>query len=557
MKKWEILSELKVKSAKLKIEDIIEALLHNRGLSTTEEKESFLFTSREDITMHKAGIDEKQVEKAVERIKRALLNNEKVIVFGDYDVDGITASAILWETLHSLGIDVLPYIPHRIEEGYGISLKGISNLIKQSPNVSLIITVDNGIVANDAIDFANSKGIDVIVTDHHTTGTTLPNAYAIVHTTKLCGAGIAYLVARYLKSQMSNQKNEEDSLLELAALGTIADLVPLKGCNRAIVKFGLDSLSRTKRPGLQELFAEAGCNNKTIGVYEVGHIIAPRLNATGRMSTAMDSLRLLCTKDWKRANELAALLGITNKERQVVMTDAAKHAIDNLKSQNSNLKKLLVAVHETYQEGVIGLVAGRIVEEYYRPAIVISKGEEYSKGSVRSINGFNIIDFLRQSSDFFVNVGGHPMAAGFTIETSKIIHMQEALERLAEALDDGLFIRTLRVDCEIPLFFINVRFYNALKNLEPFGMGNPEPVFLTKNVRIENMKVLGKDGKHLKLTVSHESAEFHAIAFGFGDKVNTFHIGDQVDMVYTIIENTWNGRSSLELKVKDIKQHAV
>ncbi len=559
MKKWEIVREVTNQKLQVKSQDIIEILLENRGLKTKEQIEEFLHPKLESITLEAVNIEKKQVEKALGRIKKAIKNKEKVIIYGDYDVDGITASAILWETLHMLGAQVLPYIPHRVEEGYGLSIKGIENILNQKSDdsrlqladVKLIITVDNGIVAQDAVTFANSRGIDVIITDHHTLSPTLPDAYAIVHTTKLCGAGIAYLLAQELK--IKNEKLKiEDNILELAALGTVADLVPLTEANRSIVKFGLEKLSHTKRLGLQELFKEAGCKTGNLGVYEVGHIIAPRLNATGRMASAMDSLRLLCTKDRQKAESLAALLGTTNRERQNVMIEAARHASLSI-HEKKELKKLLIVSHGSYPEGVIGLVAGRLVEEFYRPAIVISKGGKYSKGSVRSISGFNIIEFLRQSSEFFVNIGGHPMAAGFTIETEKIEKMQETLEKFAhDFLHDGMFSRLLKIDCEIPLVMITQSLYKALQTLSPFGMGNPEPVFVTRNVSIEDMRVLGKEGKHLKLTVRDENAEFHAIAFGFGEDANKYHIGDTIDVAYTILENTWNGRSTLELKVKDI-----
>jgi single-stranded-DNA-specific exonuclease len=266
----------------------------------------------------------------------------------------------------------------------------------------------------------------------------------------------------------------------------------------------------------------------------------------------MDSLRLLCTKDRKRAEELASLLGITNKERQNVMLEATNHAKLSVRAREE-LKKLIVVAHDAYPEGVIGLVAGRLVEEHYRPAIVISKGEKYSKGSVRSISGFNIIEFLRNSSEFFVNVGGHPMAAGFTIETEKIEQMQEALEKLAEAVDDGVYIRTVKVDCELPLTAVTDSLFMALRALGPFGMANPEPVFVSKNVTVDDTRILGKEGKHLKLTVSQPSAVLEAIAFGMGDKAQDLHIGDSIDLAYTIDENNWNGRKKLQLKVKDLK----
>lgn len=555
MKKWDILYKLKTENSNLKTADILEILLKNRGLKTQKEIDAFLHPDIEDVTIESAGIDEKELKKTLVRINTAIKKKEQIIIYGDYDVDGITSSAILWETLYASGASVKPYIPHRVDEGYGLSIKGVSNVKLQIPGLKLIITVDNGIVAHEAVEFAKQQGIDVIITDHHTTGEKLPDAYSIVHTTKLCGAGIAYLLAKKFQMENGKWKMENDQLLELATLGTIADLVPLTATNRIIVNFGLKQLSKTKRVGLKELFREAGCDNTNIGIYEVGHIIAPRLNATGRMASAMDSLRLICTKDPKRAEELASLLGTTNRERQEVMLDATKHASLSVHAKQE-LKKLLIVSNEKYSEGVIGLVAGRLVEEFYRPSIVISKGEKLSKGSVRSIKGFNIIEFLRQSSEYFVNVGGHPMAAGFTIETEKIEKMTEALEKFAhETLHNDLFIRTIKIDCEVPLYLITESFYSALQQLGPFGMGNPEPTFLSRNAVIEDMRVLGKEGKHLRLIVSQTNSELTAIAFGMGDRAQDLHIGDSIDLVFTVDENTWNGRTTLQLKVKDISEY--
>jgi single-stranded-DNA-specific exonuclease len=562
MKNWQIIKESK-DAQKITVNDIINILLENRGIITEGEINTFLNPQLEYITIDSAGIDKKAIQKSLRRIDTAISKKEQVVIYGDYDVDGITASAIIWETLHAIKANVTPYIPHRVEEGYGLSSKGISNVKSQIPNVKLIITVDNGIVAKEAVDFANKQGIDVIITDHHTLGSALPDAYAIVHTTKLCGAGIAWLFAKEIKKPKiaassrqagapRNGNKAEDEHLELAALGTIADLVPLVGANRAIVKNGLKKLSSTKRIGLKELFKEAGCDAANIGAYEVGHIIAPRLNAAGRMSSAMDSLRLLCTNNQQRAKDLAALLGSKNKERQNIMLEAVKHASLSVHARQE-LKKLLIVSHETYPEGIIGLVAGRLVEEFYRPSIVIARGEKLSKGSVRSISGFNIIEFLRQSSDFFVNIGGHPMAAGFTIETEKIGKMTEALEKFAhEAVDDSLFNRTIKIDCEIPLYIITNNFYSALHKLEPFGMGNPEPTFVSNNLKIKDVRILGKDGKHLRLTVSQENTIFNAIAFGLGELAKELNIGDLISLAYTITENRWNGNRKLELKVKDI-----
>jgi single-stranded-DNA-specific exonuclease len=266
----------------------------------------------------------------------------------------------------------------------------------------------------------------------------------------------------------------------------------------------------------------------------------------------MDSLRLICTRDNKRAGELAAKLGMTNKERQTVMLEAAEHAKLSVKAKKE-LKKLLVVAHESYPEGVIGLVAGRLVEEYYRPSIVIARGEKFSKGSVRSVSGFNIIEFLRSLSDYFVNVGGHPMAAGFTIETEKIEALQERIEDLTESLiDDVTLIRRLRIDCEVPLRIITDRFYKTLSALEPFGMGNPQPVFVSKNVTIADKRIMGKMGNHVKFVLTGEAAELDGIAFGMAEETSDIDVGDSVDVAYTVDENNWRGNKKLQLKIKDI-----
>ncbi len=592
--------KFKIQNSKFKIEGdqfegLIKVLLENRGVKTKKEKDDFLNPKLSDVNAKNAGINIKSLKKAVERIKKAIENKEEIVVFGDYDVDGICATAILWETLHSLGADVMPYIPHRLEEGYGLSETGIKNLKLKIKNCSLIITVDNGIVANEAVDFANKQGIDVIITDHHVPSKKLPKAYAIVHTTKLCGTGVAYLLAKefsIFNFQFSNKSHNSqfairNSQLELVALATVADLVPLKEANRTLLKFGLEELWQTKRVGLLELFKEAGIEKEKIGVYEIGHIIAPRLNAMGRLEHAMDSLRLLCTKNIERARILAKKLGETNRERQVLTMQTVEHAMSKFRIQNSEFRKLLFISHESYQQGVVGLVAGRLVEEFYRPAIVVSKGEKISRASARSVKGFNMIEFIRGASQFLIDAGGHPMAAGFTVETEKLEILQKNLEETAEKLlDETTLTRTLRIDCEIPLSVVNDDLYKSLQTLSPFGMGNPEPTFMSKEVVIEDLRTVGAENKHLKFRLSCHAELVSAsqkgarsrnkfgmtnskfgmtnnqvwddkigiggIGFGMGDRVGDINIGDKVDIVYTIDRDTWNGNNKLQLKIKDI-----
>ncbi len=610
MKRWNILNKRKFENAADVNKNIIKLLLENRGLTDKKAIQKFLDPKLDQVTSDSVGIDKKQLKKAMDRVYEAIENHEQIIIYGDYDVDGITGTAILWETLHSLKAKVLPYLPDRIDEGYGLSIKGIENLLQKFPDkchpefisgssyknkkmlkqvqhdkecsgIKLIITVDNGIVADEAVDFANENGIDVVITDHHIIGSELPDAFAIVHTTKMCGAGIAWLLAKEFKKipspspcrrrfeeasplggrgQGEVQHHDDDPHLELAALGTVADMVPLTGANRTIVKFGLEKIPRTRRPGLLELFKAAGIE-KEIGVYEIGFLIAPRLNAAGRIENAMDSLRLLCTNNKGKAQMLAEQLEITNRDRQFLMKQAAEHASLYVKTQDS-LKKILIVAHESYAQGVIGLVAGKLVEEYYRPSIVISKGEKYSKASARSVLGFNIIEFLRSTPEYFINVGGHPMAAGFTIETEKIIVFKQTLETTAEKLiDEETLKKSVRIDCELPLSAISQDLYTNLAQLEPFGMANPQPVFATKDVIIKDLRVLGREGKHLKLQVLPPNSKlptpnpepFEAIAFNMGELARDLKTGDKIDLAYTIDENSWNGNTKLQLKVKDIK----
>ena len=557
------------------IEEVVEVLLENRGIKTKKDKEEFFNPKISDVTPDSVGISAEDLKKAVVRIKKAIENNEQIVVYGDYDVDGICASTILWETLYSLGAKVLPYIPHRIDEGYGLSIKGILNLKSQITNPKLIITVDNGIVAKEAVEFAKKEGIDVIITDHHTVDKEKPKAVAIVHTTKLCGAGVAYLLAQAIINDQP-ARNASISVaggssminhLELAAIATVADMVPAIGANRAILKEGLRKLNTTKRIGLLAIFSEAGISSqKQIGTYEIGFIIGPRINAMGRMDLAIDSLRLLCTNDKARARALAQKLGETNKDRQELTRETVDLAISKIKSQKSKIGNLIFVSDKDYQQGVIGLVAGKLVEEFYKPSIVVSVGKEFSKASARSVKGFNITDFIRTASDMLVNVGGHPMAAGFTVETSKLKELQEKLEKLGEELITKEHLKKItKIDCEIPLSLVSFELSDELQKMEPFGMGNPTPVFSSKAI-INDIRLVGQDGKHLKLKlkssiINHPVSlagrqspitSFDGIAFGMGEKSKELSIGDEVNIAYVLEQDEWNGNKKLQLRIRDL-----
>ncbi len=511
------------------------------------------------------GINKNDLTKTLKRIKEAIEKKELIIIFGDYDADGITGAAILWETLNTLGANVMPYIPNRITEGYGLSKKGVVGMRDKYPEVKIVLTVDNGIVAFDGTDFANSLGLDVIITDHHVLGKKLPNAYSVVHSTKVCGSAVGWFLSKEIYKKCHPEWNEgsgKDSSraqndimlkhLDLVTIATIADLVPLTEQSRILVKFGLKYLRETKRAGLVSLFEEATLDPKKIGTYEIGHIIAPRLNAMGRLEEGMDSLRLLCTKDEKKAKNLARIIGETNRNRQQITAETVEHAKDLSSSKIS--KKLLFVYHESYQPGVIGLVAGRLTEEYYLPSIVLSVGEKHSKASARSVSGLNIIEFIREASEFLVDAGGHPMAAGFTVETKKLELLEKKLEELAEKLiNEDHLIRKLKIDCELPIDLVNLDLFEELLKLEPFGMKNPAPVFLSKGLEISAMKFVGKESKHVKLELRSKNHESRIMGILFNyDKSLDLKIGDNVDVVYSVELNEWNGNKKIELNIKDL-----
>jgi len=567
--KWKIFSKTLTSNNK----EILKILLANRGLKTKKEVEEFLNPIEpEDFIAKDLGIDAKEVVRAVKRINEAIVNNEGIIVYGDYDADGICATAILWETLYKLTKNVLPYIPERISEGYGMNRDSISNLKtsafakasvdKQNPQLKLIITVDHGITAGEKIKFAEELGIDVIVCDHHQLGKEKPKCAAVIHTDKICAAAISWFLAREIFKELPDRQFKPIPYrlenLDLVAIATIADLEPLVGVNRSFVKYGLEALRKTSRCGLLAIFEEAGIKKEEIGTYHVGYIIAPRLNATGRIEHALESLRLVCTANKEKARELAGKLGRINKERQLLTEETTRHAIESSKFKVQS-SKLIFIEHESYNQGIIGLVAGKLVEEFYRPSIVISKGEVYSKASARSINGFNIIEAIRTQSDLLVDAGGHPMAAGFTIETTKLEILKQRLTAFADTqIQPELLEKNLKIDLKLPFPVITLELWKEIQKMSPFGLGNPEPVFMSKAI-VADWRTVGSEGKHLKLTLRGQMAEnerenvFSAIGFGMGKLASKLKVDQEVEIAYNLSLNKWNNEKHLELKLKDLQ----
>lgn len=548
MKKWEILNDKKIVS-KDQINDLVDVLLKNRGINNKKEKDDFFDSDLSKITFKDLGINQKDLSISLKRIKKAIDYKEQVVVFGDYDVDGITASAIIWETLNSLGANIMPYIPNRISEGYGLSKFGIDNALVKYPETKLIITVDNGIVANSAVDYANEKGIDVIVTDHHVSTENLPKALSIIHSTKVCGASVAYFFSRFLEEKLHGKTNKNKHL-DLVAIATVADVMELKEFNRKLLMNALPFLRKTKRVGLQKLFEISGIDSEKIGIYEIGHVIAPRLNATGRMGDATDSLRLICTKDEKRAKELAKILNEINLQRQ----NSTFKSFEDAKAKVNIKNKIIITYSEDFEPGIIGLISGKLTEEYYKPSIVLSIGKEKSKASARSISGFNIIDFIRLHQEYLLDAGGHPMAAGFTIETEKIVAFEKAILKLSqEKIIDEILIRKLKIDLEISLNVINQDLYDEIQKISPFGYGNPEPCFLTTGLTVDDLRKVGKEGKHMKVNLKDsEGNTISGILFSYDNSLN-IKIGSEINAVYSLSLNDWGGNKKIEMKIKDLK----
>ncbi len=506
--------------------DLIEQLLKNRGIKAQEKVNFF----QPYISDFKKDLQIPGIKKAQERIVRAIKNNELIIVYGDYDVDGISAVAILYKGLTSIGARVLPYIPHREKEGYGLSIQGLQSVKKSG--ASLVITVDNGIVAYEQSKFAKELGLDLIITDHHIPKNTLPDAFAIVHSTKMCGAAVAWCLINDL---IKKDLNEE--LLQFVALATICDLIPLVNLNRAFVTEGLKILNATTNLGLQELIKASGIENP-IGSYEIGYMIGPRLNAIGRLEHAIDALRLLCTKDIAKAKQLAKLLCDTNSKRQQMTTVA----IDQARLLVDRNKNIQILASDNWSAGIIGLIAGKITEEYYKPTIAISIGEKVSKGSARSIEGINIVETIRKSSNLLIDVGGHPGAAGFSIETKHIEVFRTKLE--AYFTDINISEKVLIIDASLDINKLNKLLINDLQKFEPFGFGNPRPVFVSHNLLVSDIRTVGS-GKHLKFKVNG----LDAIAFGMGILSNTLENGQLISLAYTPELDSYSGLEKIQLKV--------
>ncbi len=547
-------------SDKLTNKEIVNLLIKSRQIKNIDE---FLNPpSPLTLTLNNFDSYNKPFKKALKILAEIKEKNQMIVVYTDYDADGITGGAILWETLFLMGFKVMPYVPHRKLEGYGFSKKGINN-VKKKFDPALIISVDHGITKIKEIEYAASIGIKIIVTDHHLKGKTIPKkAEAIFHIPVLSGSGVAYIFAKEIFNSFSPvetqnfaslQNNFETDYLGLAAIGTIADLVPLIGSSRSIVKYGLEAFKKTKRVGLKQIMRESGTEDKDITPYDIGFIIAPRINAIGRLEHAIDALRLLCTNNEKNAYDLAHKIGNINIERQDLVKKSVEEARKMLDVETQNfasLPKIIILVSEKWHEGIIGLIASKIAEEFYRPTLVLTKSGENYKGSARSISTFHITEFLRSLKKYLIDVGGHKQAAGFTLEKNQLDLFVTAVKDRSEKLISHKDLeRKIEADLKIPLNKINISLVNSLELLEPFGMGNPKPTFYSQGV-LTGAQLLGKTNAHLKIFV--DGYEF--IAFNQADKFKELSRGDSINIIYTLDIDRWNGRERLKGFVKNIIQ---
>ncbi len=536
-------------------------VLYNRGVRLPREADAYL--GREAPLGDPLELED--MAEAVAIVRHAIAEKQHIVIYGDYDVDGVTAVALLVETLQTLGAYVEPYIPSRQDEGYGLNPEAIRTLAQLG--TALLITVDCGTRSVDEIALARDLGMRVVVTDHHQLGSTIPLANALINPKRpgssypfaeLAGVGVAFKLAQALiaanqDAPLPTTQSEfsDDALLEFVALGTVADMVPLRGENHALVSRGLRKINSGHRPGLSALLRIAGADPGKVTTKTIGFVLAPRLNSAGRIGEASIALDLLLAPDMASALPLAQELDKLNQLRREITTEVHEGARDIVVAHDF-LPALIFAASDSFPSGVVGLAASRLVDEYYRPAVVVSIQDDYSKGSARSIPEFNITEALDTFEGLLERHGGHAAAAGFTVQTSRLKDLQARLVELAEAqLGDLVLVPTLSIDAEVPLADLSWELYNQLEQLQPFGFGNAVPVFVSRRVRVLSARAVGVEGRHLKLYVADASGRsWDAIAFRQGYWIG--RVSSRIDLAYRLELNEWNGRINLQLNVQDI-----
>ena len=558
-KKWEFFNsdnkKIKEISEKFQISELLSAVLVNRNITNDDDIKLFLNPTRNDFHDPYLMPDMKP---AVDRIIKAIENNEKTIIYGDYDVDGITSITILTRFLQERGLMVSSYIPNRLDEGYGLNRDAIKNIADEG--YKLIITVDCGISGTEEVDYAYSLGMEVIVTDHHEPLDILPKALAVIDCKRkdsqypfssFAGVGVAFKLAQAIGIRLGLPEKEYLKFLDIVCIGTISDIVPLIDENRVIAKLGLKLIEQTRLPGVKALLNAT--SYKDVNSNTVSFGIAPRINACGRMGHERDALDLFLTENIVEANRITEKLNEYNKKRQEIEKRMFEEAILKIEQENIKEKNAIVLGGENWHHGVIGIVASKITELYYKPSILICFEDGEGKGSGRSIPGFDLHAALCTSSDYLEKYGGHEMAVGLSLKQNKFEDFKNAFEEIARKAHTEEFIPVIKVDKEINLKDITLENVKSLNLLEPFGESNKTPIFIYKNLRIDSIRALS-EGKHLKLTLKDGNTIINAIGFNMGHYSEEYLIGDKIDVIGTLEINVFNGLESVQINMKDIRK---
>ncbi len=556
-KKWQIYQVDNVEIERIQkeynINKLLATILSNRKITKHEDIVKFLQPKRSDF-YNPYGMPDMEI--AVMRIVKAIENREKTIIYGDYDVDGITSVTVLKSFLEERGLEVGIYIPNRLEEGYGLNKVAVEKIAKEG--YTLMITVDCGISAIEEIKYANKLGIETIITDHHEPGEELPKALAVVDAKRkdniyecrnLAGVGVVFKVIQAISMKLGLEEREYLKYLDIVCVGTISDIVPLTDENRVIVKLGLKLVQQTKNIGLKSIIQATGYSQ--IDSIAISFGVAPRINACGRMGHQEEALKLFLSKDVEEVKELTKKLNEYNKKRQEIEKNIFAEAVEQIEQKNMEQKNTITLMGKNWHHGVIGIVSSKITEMYFKPSILLCEEGEIGKGSGRSIPGFDLYEALTKCNKTIDKFGGHAMAVGIAIKKEQFEEFKNKLERIAKENHTEEIIPILKIDSQISLDDINKEMVESLKQLEPFGEENKTPLFLFKNLKIDSIRAL-TEGKHLKLTVKENRNIVNAIGFNLGEFANEYKIGDKIDIVGNLEMNSFNGVDNIQINVKDI-----
>ncbi|WP_335972873.1 single-stranded-DNA-specific exonuclease RecJ [Gaetbulibacter jejuensis] len=550
--------KLKQLQEALQVDEIVATLLLQRGIETYEAAKTFFRPSLKDL--HNPFLM-KDMDKAVNRIEQALTNSENILVYGDYDVDGTSSVALMSSYLKTKTNQVATYIPDRYDEGYGVSFKGID--FAHDNEFSLIIALDCGVKAIDKVAYAKEKGIDFIICDHHRPGDELPNAIAVLDPKRddceypykeLCGCGVGFKLIQALASKEGKSAEDLTEYLDLVATAIGADIVPITGENRTLAYYGLQVINKNPRPGIQAIIDQV--KKEELTITDVVFIVAPRINAAGRMQHGDYAVALLTETNFNQAKQYAEEIEAFNTDRREADQQITEEALQQIKAHNEEERFTTVVYHEEWHKGVIGIVASRLTETYYRPTLVFTKSGDKLAASARSVSGFDVYNALEACSEHIEQFGGHKYAAGLTLKEENYEAFKQAFEdEVSKTIDKTLLVPEIKVDMQISLPQVNDKLWRIIRQFAPFGPSNMTPIFMSENLKDTGYgKCVGEDDKHLRITVTQTGQEkLVGIGFGLGDKYDLITNKKRFKAVYSIDENHWQGHVSLQLKLRDIK----